>query len=104
MRKTKFSGICVCPGRVSGVISHYKIRHKYTKKDIVVLDTWVTSGVVLLKNAGGLISSKGGLTCHASIIAREYGIPCLVGVKNADTIKEGQRILLDATKEVITIL
>ena len=97
-------GICVSPGEVIGTIRLYKEGKKYSKKDIVVLNVWVTSGVALLKNAGGLISSKGGLTCHASIIAREYNIPCLVGVQGAEKLKEGMKVKIEANKEVITIL
>lgn len=102
--KKKLSGICVSPGEATGRIRIYKEGEKYSKKDIVILDIWVTSGVVLLKNSGGLISSRGGLTCHASIIAREYGIPCLVGVRNLKKLKEGNRVTLDATRELISLL
>lgn len=100
----KLNGICVSPGEVIGKVSLYKEGKKYSKKDIVVLDIWVTSGVALLKNVGGLISSKGGLTCHASIIAREYNIPCLVGVRGASKLKDGIKVKLEANKEIITIL
>lgn len=99
----KLNGICVSPGEVTGKIKFYKEGKEYSNKDIVVLDIWVTSGVALLKNVGGLISSKGGLTCHASIIAREYNIPCLVGVSGADKLKEGSKVKLEANKELITI-
>lgn len=97
------TGTCVSPGKVAGAIRIYQEGKKYTKKDIVVLDVWVTSGVALLKNAGGLISAKGGLTCHASIIAREYNIPCLVAVRGIEKLKEDRKIIMDAAKELITI-
>lgn len=104
MTTKKLTGTCVSPGMVTGKIKIYKEKTKYTKKDIVVLDVWVTSGVALLKNVGGLIASKGGLTCHASIIAREYKLPCLVGVRNVEILEEGSKIKLDANKEEIIIL
>ena len=103
-KKITITGMCVSPGIVKGILRFYKKGHVYKKTDIVLLDQWLTSGVALLKKAGGLLSSKGGLTCHASIIAREYGIPCLVSVKNFNTIKEGVRLELNATAESITLL
>lgn len=100
----KITGICVSPGKVKGRIRYYKPKVKYKKGDVVVLNEWLTSGVVLLKNAGGLLSNRGGITCHASIIAREYGIPCLVGVRGLERLKEGSRIELDATAENVRLL
>lgn len=101
---SNITGTCVSPGEIIGTICFYKKNIKYSKKDIVYLNEWLTSGVALLKNAGGLLSNHGGLTCHASIIAREYKIPCLVALKNYKILKEGQLIKLNATAETITIL
>ncbi len=97
------TGICVSSGETIGTIRFYKKGVAYTKQDIVLLNEWLTSGVALLKNAGGLLSSRGGITCHASIIAREYRIPCLVGLKGVE-LKDGQKVRLNATSETITIL
>lgn len=98
------TGICVSSGVVIGTIQRYKKSVMYKKNDIVILDEWLTSGVAALKNVGGLLSSKGGITCHASIIAREYGVPCLVSVKNIDILSDGMRIEMNATSEKIKIL
>lgn len=98
------TGICVSPGVVTGTAHRYKKGIVYKKNDIVILDEWLTSGVAALKNVGGLLSSRGGITCHASIIAREYGVPCLVSVKNIDLLSDGTRIELNATSEKIKIL
>ena len=76
---------------------------KYTKEDIVILNQWVTQNVTVLKNVGGLVSSTGGLTCHASIIAREFNIPCLVSVKGLEDLKEGAQVFLDAAAEELEI-
>lgn len=97
------TGLCACPGEVTGTIQLYEEGKYYTKNDIVILNVWVTQNVAALKEAGGLISSTGGLTCHASIIAREFRIPCLVSVENIDTLKPGLQVLLDAAAEEITV-
>jgi pyruvate,water dikinase len=47
----------------------------------------------LFINAAGLVTEVGGLMTHGSLVAREYGIPAVVGVKDATKrIKTGQRI------------
>jgi len=55
--------------------------------------------------AGGLITEVGGLMTHGSVVAREYGIPAVVGVHQATTrLKTGQRIRLDGSSGRIEIL
>lgn len=98
------TGTCVSPGKVSGTIRVYQKDVQYVKDDIVLLNEWVTTNVAYLKDAGGLISFRGGITCHASIIAREYGLPCLVAVAGGECLKEGARVTLDATNEIIDIV
>lgn len=99
----KLTGTCVCPGKVKGKIKFYKAGLKYSKQDIVILNEWITSNAAVLKTVGGLLSAQGGLTCHASIIAREYDIPCLVAVKGLDKLKNGQKVSIDAANEEIII-
>ena len=53
----------------------------------------------------GLITEVGGLMTHGAVIAREYGLPAVVGVENATTlIKDGQRIRVSGTDGYIEIL
>jgi pyruvate,water dikinase len=55
--------------------------------------------------AGGLITEVGGMMTHGSVVAREYGIPAVVGVHQATTrLKDGQRIRIDGTTGKIMIL
>ena len=52
----------------------------------------------LFMAAGGLITEVGGMMTHGSVVAREYGIPAVVGVHQATTrLKNGQRIRIDGT-------
>lgn len=97
------TGTCACPGEFEGTLRHYKQGVTYTKHDAVVLPAWVTGDVINLKNAGALLSAKGGLTCHGSIVAREYRIPCMVGVKGVDEIPDGTHIKLDVAEEELKI-
>ncbi|TRO51471.1 hypothetical protein E2P71_09030 [Candidatus Bathyarchaeota archaeon] len=55
--------------------------------------------------AAGLVMEVGGLMTHGSIVAREYGIPAVVGVSDATTlIKTGQKILVDGERGIVAIL
>jgi len=55
--------------------------------------------------ASGLVTEVGGLMTHGSVIAREYGLPAIVGVDNATRrIRDGQRIRLHATEGYVEIL
>ncbi len=59
----------------------------------------------LFMAAGGLITEVGGMMTHGSVVAREYGIPAVVGVHQATTrLKDGQRIRIDGTAGQIIIL
>ena len=59
----------------------------------------------LFINAGGLIMEVGGNLTHGSVVAREYGIPAVVGVRGATTtLQTGQRVRVDGNRGVIEIL
>ncbi len=59
----------------------------------------------LFMAAGGLVMEVGGMMTHGSVVAREYGIPAVVGVHQATLrLKDGQRIRLDGTSGRIELL
>jgi pyruvate,water dikinase len=52
-----------------------------------------------------IITNVGGLTCHAAIVSRELGIPCIIGTKiAAKVLKDGDLVEVDANKGVVKIL
>lgn len=52
----------------------------------------------MLKQASAVITNRGGRTCHAAIISRELGIPCVVGCGNATTeLESGEDVTVDCT-------
>ena len=49
-----------------------------------------------IDKASGIITDEGGITCHAAIVAREWGIPCLIGTRKATSVlKDGMTVRLD---------
>lgn len=98
-------GLGACGGTVEG---HVKIVYDPSEIDtlrentiLVVPDTdpsWAT----LLLQAKGIITNAGNLLCHAAIIAREFGIPCIVGTINAtEIIKNDMKVRMDGLKGVV---
>lgn len=67
--------------------------------DIIVTEMTDPDWLPVLKKASGIITDKGGRTCHAAIVARELGIAALVGTTYATgTIQNGQSITLDCSQ------
>ena len=58
----------------------------FEEGDILVTDITTPDWENLMQKAGGIITNKGGRVCHAAIIAREFGIPTIVGTKNCTEI------------------
>jgi rifampicin phosphotransferase len=59
----------------------------------------------LFTSAVGLITEIGGMMTHGSVIAREYGIPAVVGIEKAtEIIKDGDRIIVNGTEGYVKIL
>ncbi len=55
--------------------------------------------------AGGLVMEVGGLMTHGSVVAREYGLPAVVGVHQATTrLQTGQRVRVDGTAGRVEVL
>lgn len=73
--------------------------------DILVTPFTDPSWTPLFVSIKGLVTEVGGLMTHGAVIAREYGLPAIVGVENATRlIKDGQRIRVHGTEGYIEIL
>ncbi len=73
--------------------------------DILVTSYTDPSWTPLFVSIKGLVTEVGGLMTHGAVIAREYGLPAVVGVENAtQLIKDGQRIRVHGTEGSIEIL
>ncbi|MFB5196935.1 phosphoenolpyruvate synthase [Neobacillus sp. KR4-4] len=73
--------------------------------DILVTTFTDPSWTPLFVAVKGLVTEVGGLMTHGSVIAREYGLPAVVGVENATKeIKDGQRIRVNGTEGYIELL
>jgi pyruvate,water dikinase len=54
---------------------------------------------------GGLVTEVGGLMTHGAVIAREYGLPAVVGVEHATRlVRDGQQVRVDGTNGFVEVL
>ncbi len=75
------------------ILQSPKEAYKLNEGEIVVTDITSPDWDPILKKAAAIITNKGGRTSHASIVARELGVPAIVGAEGATTqIKDGQHI------------
>jgi pyruvate,water dikinase len=58
-----------------------------------------------MKMASAIITEDGGMTCHAAIVARELGRPCITGIKIATKVlKDGDLVEIDADNGIVKII
>lgn len=100
--KEEISGRTAYPGKVKGmarVILHQKDFSRMQQGDILVTTMTSPEFVPLMKKAAAIVTDEGGVTCHAAVVSRELGIPCIIGTKIATrTIPDGASITVDAEK------
>lgn len=93
------SGLAASPGIGSGEVRVvYKIEdlEKVRKGDILVTEMTNPDMVVDMQKAAAIVTDEGGSTCHAAIVSREMGIPCVVGTKLATKkLRDGMMVTVD---------
>jgi phosphohistidine swiveling domain-containing protein len=101
-------GTCASSGCIEGnvfIINSSKDIDKMKPGNIMVAHGTDFDLINAMQIAGGIVTEEGGLLSHASVISRELGIPCLIGVKKATNIfSDGIRIKLDCDKEMIELI
>ncbi len=85
-------------GPVNIVLDTTKI-DKVKKGDILVAEMTTPDFVPAMKRAAGIVTDRGGRTCHAAIVSRELGIPCVVGTGDAtQKLKSSQVVTVDGSR------
>ena len=95
-------GLGASPGMASGavkIVRNTDELDKIDEGDILVTVMTTPDMVPAMKRADGIITDEGGVTCHAAIVSRELGIPCVVGTGNGSKIlNENSIVTLDGNK------
>jgi len=76
--------------------------NKVEKGDVLVTMMTTPDMVPAMQRAGAIITDEGGQTCHAAIVSREMGTPCIVGTEHAtEKLEEGQIVTVHATRGIV---
>jgi phosphohistidine swiveling domain-containing protein len=88
-------------GRVRVLMSSSEV-DSFNEGEILVTSHTTPDWVVIMRKAAAIITERGGITCHAAIVSRELGIPCITGVNNVtEILKDGELVEVDAIKGII---
>ena len=101
-------GDIVCEGRAIGhkigsgtarVVRALADMNRVQPGDVLVADMTDPDWEPVMKRASAIVTNRGGRTCHAAIIARELGVPAVVGTGNAlDTVQDGQPVTVSCAE------
>ena len=100
--KVILTGLAASPGAASGPV---KLVHdpseidKVKEGDILVAEMTTPDYVPAMKRAAAIATDRGGRTCHAAIVSRELGVPCIVGTETATTtLIDKQEVTVDGSE------
>lgn len=101
-QKIILKGLGASSGRAQGaarIVRNSSDTDKFQNGEILVAKMTNPTMVIMMAKASAIVTDTGGVTCHAAIVSREMGIPCVVAVKNStQTLKDGQEIIVDGDK------
>lgn len=106
MPENALAGAGVSAGRVEGIARVVQNpRGAVLEKGEILVAAFTDPGwTPLFVNASGLVTEVGGMLTHGAVVAREYGIPGVVGVTDATTrIHTGQRIIVDGSNGFVIL-
>jgi phosphohistidine swiveling domain-containing protein len=106
--KGHLSGRSGSHGQAEGkvrIVHPEKIDAEFQPGEVLVCVMTTPQHVPLMKRAAAIITDQGGILCHAAIVARELGIPCIVGTNNATSIlADGDKVSVNATNGTVSII
>jgi pyruvate,water dikinase len=84
------------PARVIESLAHL---HEFRPGEVLVADTTTPDWEPVMKNAAAIVTNRGGRTCHAAIVARELGVPAVVGTGDAtQSIPDGKAVTVSCAE------
>ena len=104
-KKILLKGLPSSPGLGSGkvhVIMSVENVSQFQNGEVLVTEMTTPDWVPTMKKAKAIVTDAGGMTCHAAIVSRELGIPCITGTKiGTHTLATGQEVTVDAKIGVV---
>lgn len=94
-------GLGASPGTVAGrvkIFTENMSLDEVKDGDILVTTMTMPDMVPAMSRAAAIVTDEGGMTCHAAIVSRELGTPCVVGTSNAtEVLKDGMLVTVDGS-------
>ncbi|HET8820633.1 MAG TPA: phosphoenolpyruvate synthase [Thermoleophilaceae bacterium] len=94
-------GLGAAPGRASGparIVHELDEADRLRPGDVLVAHMTAPDWVPVMRRAAAVVTDTGGMTCHAAIVSRELGVPCIVGTADATAkLRDGEPVGVDAT-------
>ena len=101
----ELKGTPACLGKAEGkvkLVFSQKDNGKVEAGDILVSQSTNPTMLPAMKKAAAIVTDQGGITCHAAIVSRELGIPCVIGTNVATKVfKDGEKVFVDANHGMI---
>ncbi len=98
-------GLAASSGRAAGpvrILASADEGDQFVSGEILVAHMTSPDWVPIMRRAGALVTDGGGMTCHAAIVSRELGVPCVVGARNATTVlRDGEVITVDGAQGTV---
>ena len=107
-KKMILKGLGASSGKAQGkvrIVCNASDTNKFQKGEVLVAKMTDPTMVIMMAKAAAIVTDTGGVTCHAAIVSREMGIPCVVATKKATQIlKNGQEIIVDGDEGEIYLV
>lgn len=108
-RKVLVQGLPASPGLAAGkahIIPTVDKINEFKEGEILITEMTAPDWVPAMRKAAAIVTNSGGMTCHAAIVSRELGIPCIVGTASrgkpaTEGIPDSAMITVDATHGVV---
>ncbi|MCJ7770853.1 phosphoenolpyruvate synthase, partial [Candidatus Bathyarchaeota archaeon] len=102
-------GLPASPGLAAGkahVIMGVEGINSFLEGEILVTEMTAPDWVPAMRKAKAIVTNSGGMTCHAAIVSRELGIPCIVGTGSkgkagTESIPDGSEVTVDASNGIV---
>ena len=98
-------GMGVSPGQGSGrvkIMPDVKDISNFGKGAVLVTKMTTPDWVPAMRIASAIVTNLGGKTCHAAIVSRELGVPCIVGTENAtEILTDGEMVTVDGQRGLV---
>ena len=105
MTEPLLTGLAAAPGVVAGrvhVVHTVEESRALEPGEVLVAPMTTPDWVPTMRRAAALVTDSGGLTCHAAIVSRELGVPCVVGTRQAtDVLRDGELVTVDGARGAV---